>query len=154
MSTVSTDAILKTLRDRMLSFAPAGGGATLGSRLSSRMYQGQAPDNAPFRYGVMRLVNRRSGGDGSRSTADLEVMLYGRGAASAIEVERDADLVDQAFQHFREASTTVGADGLIFAGEWTRDTIPQIGDSVDRDVSNIRIVQSLVLYPRYLTQYA
>jgi hypothetical protein len=76
---VSTAGLLATLRDRLLNFARLEGdtlatilGTSAGSGSDGKLFIVQAPDNvtdpanAPSRWGVMALKNRRTGGPSSR----------------------------------------------------------------------------------------
>ena len=156
MSTDSTDALFTMLRTKLLSFAPLAG-ATLMTRLggttlnNARLWKDNIPDNAAYPLGVMRIINRASSGqyNGERETFNLEIMLYGRPRSQAVAIEDAADVCDQAMLRYSDSTS-----GLMFSRERQRDTLPAFADPADREVVQVRLVYSAVVWPRMLTQYS
>ena len=154
--TTSTDNLFTQLRTRLLTFAPLAG-ATLMTRLggttlnNSRLWKDAPPDSALYPFGVMRIINRISEGryNGEREQFDLEVILYGRPRSQAVSVEDAADVCDQAMLRYAD-----GASGLTFSRERQRDSLPDLADPADREVVQVRLVYSAVVWPRMLTQYS
>jgi len=147
----STTALLVTIRTRLLSFVPMGGGSTLATLLGSRLYESQAPETATFPYGVFRLTNRleTDGFAGMRESADLEVMFFDRPRSRAEALDLIADVADQALLSWAQAT-----DGITFARFRLRDTLPPAPEPMDRELVVIRQVFPVVLWPTYRTQYA
>ncbi len=143
MSSASTKAILGTIRARIVAFVPLSGTA-LGS---ARVYANGPLEGAAFPYIVLRLVNQIS--DGLRMTADLEAVVFHRPRSKASEAEDMADVMDGALLDWRDREGT----GLIFAGERLRDTVAPFSEPADRELVQVRMIYSLLLYPEYLTQY-
>lgn len=161
MSLDSTPDIEAALRTRLLTFSPRAGlpladvlGAAVGtSGADGALFWEAAPDTVTTktpRWGVLRLQNRRSDGDGAeREVAEFEVALFARPRSQKVTLEQCADLCDQAMLRYTE--TTTG--GLIGCWGRLRSTLPPFPSPADAEVVQIRIVYSLVIYPAYLTQY-
>lgn len=155
MSTGTSDALSTQLRNRLLGFIPANpplgytslntrlGGATPGA---GRLWKDAAPDTAAYPFGIMRLINRVSLNE--RERMDLEVVLYGRPRSQAVAIEDAADLCDAAMLNYRDPTS-----GLIFSHERQRDTLPPPTDPADREVVQVRLVYSLIVWPILLSQY-
>ncbi len=162
MSTESTSATEDALRTRLLTFPALTDGATLaevlgrtelGNGSDGKLFWDAAPDNVTkngdARWGLIRLQNRRSEGDGQeRERAELEVMLFARPRNQKATLERCADLCDQAMLRYVDASR-----GMVACWSRMRSTLPPAVAPVDSEMVQIRLVYMLVLYPSYLTQY-
>lgn len=157
----SNEAIKRALRNHILDFQPLDdNGDPLGAPLrarygggtSARIYFDALPDNLAFPNGIARLINQRRSGayNGERISADLEIMLYERNAANAAALEADADIVDAAMLR---AKVSQGS-GFMFSREGTRDTLPPSAEPESRGVVTVRLLYSVVIWPRYLTRYA
>lgn len=166
--TDSTTDLERTLRTRLLTFVPLGGagpvedviGATAsGAGSDGKLFWDRAPDNidgraagdtSPTVWGVLRLKNRRQGGDhGEREVMELEVMLYGRPRSQKALLEGIADRMDQAM--LRYSDRTSGLVGT-FPGR-TRNTLPPFKEPAASDVVQIMLEYTLVVWPAYLIQY-
>jgi hypothetical protein len=160
---LSTPALETTLRTRLLTHPRLGGGATLAELLGSqagagadgKLYRVQAPDNVttatPSRWAVMWLKNRRTNAENAqRDLAELEVMLFARPRNQQDALERAADACDEAMLRYQER---IG-DGLVGCWGRSRSTMPPFTEPADREVVQIRLAYTLVIYPEYLTQYA
>jgi hypothetical protein len=168
VSTESTTGLEAVLRSRLLNFSPLGNGTTVAQEIGSTasgagvdgtLYWDRAPDNIdqlmadqelPLRWGVLRLKNRRLGGDhGERDLMELEVMLYARPRSQKAAMEGIADRMDQAM--LRYSDRTSGLVGT-FPGR-SRTTLPPFKEPADGDVVQIMLEYTLVVWPAYLTQY-
>jgi hypothetical protein len=168
VSTDSTTGLEAVLRTRLLTFEPLDGSGTVASALGStqtgagsdgNLYWDRAPDNLdrimaaqgdPLRWGVLRLKNRRTGGDGmERDMMELEVMLYGRPRSQKAALDGVADRMDQAMLRYTDA-----ASGLVGAWGRTRQALPAFKEPADSDVVQIMLEYTLVVWPAYLTQYS
>jgi hypothetical protein len=158
MTTSSSDFMHSQIRDQMLTFVPKGGGATLNTTLGGtgtndgRLYKSQAPDTVNYPFGVMRLINRVTGGEynGEREAFDVEIMLFGRPRSQGKTIEDLADQFDQAMLRYKDGS----ALGLVFSRSRQRDTMPAPVDPADREVVQIRLAYSCKAWPLYLTKYS
>jgi len=167
VSTESSGELEAALRTRLLEFEPLDGAGTVaealgttdsGSGSAGKLFWDRAPDNidgratgstAPTAWGVLRLKNRRSGGDHfERETMELEVMLYGRPRSQRSLLEGIADRMDQAMLRYTDR-----ASGVI--GSWgrTRHALPPFKEPAASDVVQIMLEYTLVVWPAYLTQY-
>lgn len=158
MSTTSTPVLEDTLRTRLLTHTRLSGSTLaeiLGTAPSSgsdgKLYKVQAPDNATYPYGVMRLMNRRTSGDiAEREVAELEVMLFGRPRSQQATMEGAADACDEALlPRYVDASS-----GVVACTGRTRNTMPVFAEPADREVVQIRLVYTLIVYPQNIAQYA
>lgn len=160
MNTDSTADVMKGLRAYLLGFAPMGGGDTLGARLSvvpegsparpNRLYIVNVPDVLVYPYGIMRWMDPETSGAtrGNRMAGELETILYHRPRGKAQDLEHAADVYQQAMREFADAT-----DGLVFSRAGRRNTLPPFQDPADREVVMIRLVNDLVVWPNFLTQY-
>jgi hypothetical protein len=167
VSTESTVDLRSTLRNRLLTFVPLGGGETVASALGStdsgasadgNLFYDRASDNIdkklresnlPLQWGVMRLKNRRASDENAeREVAELEVMLYARPRRLSGAMESIADTMDQAMRRYRDMSS-----GVIGCVGRTRNTLPPFKEPADSDVVQIMLEYTLVLWPAYLIQY-
>lgn len=163
--TTSTTALELALRTRLLTFT-AMDGATLADTLGTTatgagsigaLFWEKAPDKMlgpdglPLkRWGIARLANRRSRGDGQDGElAELEVMLFARPRSEKATLEACADCCDQAMLRYADTSS-----GVIGCWGKTRSTLPPLVSPADTEVVQIRLVYTLVLWPAYLTQYS
>lgn len=144
--TDSTNAIIKTISDMLLSWANAEG-KRASQVIEDRMYQVRAPNNVTFPYATVRLATRNDGKyHGMRLDGMLEVQVYGRPWSQQKDVNDVADLFDQAM-----VSTVENGHGLIFCHGWQRDALPPGGSPVDSETVTIRLVYTLAIWPEYLT---
>jgi hypothetical protein len=156
--TSSTGGIEDALRTRLLSFQPLVGLDTLadviGSTVSGagsdgKLFWDEAPDDTTYPYGVLQLKNRRNTSDvPERTLVELEVMLFGRPRAQKATVEQAADLCEQAMLRYVDAmSGVLGCWGCL------RNTLPVMTSPADREVVQVMLTFTLVVWPAYLTQY-
>jgi hypothetical protein len=149
--TRSTTGLYAMLRDSMRAFTDPQ--ARSLTTLQVPIYNGTGPSQIDWShpYGVCRLYNRATSGDthGQRESMNMELAFFGRprGTAAAL-VEQAGDVIDGWLLQYRSA-----AAGLAFSKGRTRDTLPPFADPADREVYQIRIVASLVVWPQLLTQY-
>lgn len=162
MSTDSTSAIEVTLRQRLLTFTPLSGDTlttTLGvmdggNGADGRLFWRRPPDNIdasakPVRYGVLALKNRRRDAEqAERELAEFEVMLFARPDSQRAALEAAADVIEQAMLRYKDNST-----GLMGVWAGLRNSLPPFPSPADRDVVQIQLVFTLVLWPAYKTQY-
>lgn len=148
-TTESTGHIYALLRETLLNFVPQAG-YSLTTLLGSRLYAVRAPETPEFPYGTLRLMEQQRSGayNGVRKQAMLEVQLVGKPWAQLRDLEIAADVVEEAFGEFRYTT-----DGLLFSRSTSRDTLPPLGSPADSEVCTIRVVASLVIWPRFLTRY-
>lgn len=159
---MSTAGLLASLRSRLLDFSRLEGetlaeilGSTdTGSGSDGKLYIVQAPDNvttvSPSRWGVMALKNRRTGGteQSARDLIELEVMLFARPRSQQAAMEEAADACDEAMLRYQNLDADL-------VGNWgrLRNTLPVMTEPADREVVQIRLMYTLVVYPDHLTQY-
>lgn len=160
---MSTTTLLATLRTRLLTFdrlqgetlAVILGGTASGAGSVGKLYLVQAPDtvtdpaNSPSRWGIMSLTNRRSNAENAeRELVDLEVMLFARPRNQQAAMEDAADACDEAMRRYEDFTRdAIGCWGRV------RNTLPVMVGPADREVVQIRLVYTLVVYPDHLTQY-
>jgi len=167
VSTDSTSDLEDTLRTRLLTFAPMTGAdlaTTLGATQQAggadgALFWDAAPDRmtvagsttqAVSRWGILRLMNRRSRTDGQEGEqAEFEVTLFGRPRSQKATLEACADLCDQAMLRFKSSF----GGGLVGVWGRMRSTMPPFTGPADAEVVQIRVVYTLVILPAYLTQY-
>lgn len=166
MATTSTKAMYAAIRNRLLTFAPMGGGATLDTRLralrttpvtyaavgKARLYAQDPPENAVHPFGVIRLLPRTADGahHEQREFFDCELQFVDRPFDYYWELQDLADLADQAMLRWADASGGfIGCKGRI------RQTVPRapIGSPADRETVQELIRYSLIAWPSYITQY-
>jgi hypothetical protein len=150
-STRATIDLYGLLRDSALAFVDANGDSL--TSLSVPFYCGTAPAEPSWAqpYVVCRLFSRLTSGEshGQRETASLELQVFGRPRGTqAPAVEQVGDILDGWLLQYRSAVA-----GLVFSKGRSRDTLPTFADPADREVYQIRIVASLVVWPQLLTQY-
>lgn len=166
MSTDSTSALEATLRTRLLTFVPLSGagpvvdalGVSSGSGANGNLFWGRVPDNIdqrisgstdPFRWGVLRLKNRRADMEnGERERMELEVMLFGRPWNQRVALETIADTMDAAMLRYRDADT-----GLVFKQDRTRHSLPPFKEPADSDIVQIMLEYTLVVWRADLIEY-
>jgi hypothetical protein len=150
VATSSTEAVYALLRTHLLAFEGSTG-ASLSDRFADRIYLVRAPDDTAYPYGTLRFLPLVMQGayNMDRQEGYLEVMLYDRPASHAAALEASADLVQQAFLRFADATS-----GLVFCREVQRDTLPVPLPGMERDIVTIRLAIHLVLWPTYITDYA
>lgn len=148
-TSTSTGNLYALLREALLGFSPAAG-YSLQTLLGERLYITQAPETPVFPYGTLRLIDQQRSGayNGMRKAALLEIQLVGKPWAQLRDLETAADVIEEAFGEFRYTT-----DGLLFSRSTSRDTLPPLGTPADSQVCTIRIVASLIVWPRFLTRY-
>ena len=156
--TVSTQAVQDWLRTRLLTFPAPIGGAKVADILSDRLYWDRPPADVVYPFGLLRLSTRPGTVNlqGERLEGSLELSLIARpaGTTEVGQLNQAADLAQGALIHARVGDSAAATTGLIFVGESTRDPLPPPIDPVDEQTYQVRILWSLTLYPRWLTQYA
>jgi len=161
MSTASWTGCKAIIRNRLLTFAPTGGGTTLATRLGStstgsgsdgKLFHDQAPDKLTGLWAVMRIIDAPvTGFDGGflvRATAELQI--FGRPRQMAAQVEAAADVVMEAFNLW--SYTEVG--GVLIADKVTnRFTVPY-EEPADRELVQVRLLLPFRASPIFLGRYA
>jgi hypothetical protein len=98
----------------------------------------------------MALKNRRTGGteQSARDLIELEVMLFARPRSQQAAMEEAADACDEAMLRYQNLDADL-------VGNWgrLRNTLPVMTEPADREVVQIRLMYTLVVYPDHLTQY-
>lgn len=144
--TDSTNAVLATLRQALLEYENAEG-VSAADFIADRLFQGRAPDNQDFSYASMRLNTRNDGGNhGLRLVGSLEIQVFGRPWSQYPDLNRLADLFDQAMTFY-----VANTQGLMACYAKQRDTLPTAGSPIDSETPTIRLAYSLFIWPRYLT---
>lgn len=149
----STEAIVGLIKTRLLTFVPTTT-STLTTLLGGRLWYDQSPaagSQTLYPYATYRLTNRveTDGFAGMRETGDVEVLLFHKPRSKQWELERCADVADEAFLDWNDVSA-----GIAFSRFRTRDTLPVPLESMDRDLVTIRLLFPVVLWPTYRTAYA
>lgn len=144
----STQALLTAVRTRLLSFVPLSGDP-LGTILGGRLYVVQAPADAAYPYGLVRLINRvqTEGYGGYRETGDVEVLVLARPRSEQWAVEAALDACDMALLDWWDVAT-----GAQWARHRMRDTLPAAPEPMDREVVQARWVCGYTCWLDYLTQ--
>lgn len=158
MSVASLVSIEQTIRTRLLTFTPLSGttlatliGSTTGGAGSSgKLYLSQAPDDVTGFYGVMRLIDMpQQGLDGGFMVRGLlELILYGRPRSQQSAVERMADIVTEAWNHYRYTEATGRC--LVARDVTNRATIPYEAPA-DRELVAVRLLLPFMATPSFLT---
>lgn len=152
MSDSGTTALLASIITHLLTFAPKGGGATISTKLSARLWAIRAPDNSATPHGVVRVMSRTQSGDDAslREEGRIELQLFGRPLKQSVDVEYCADVAEAALLKF---SANYG--GLFdVRARVTRDTLPPPPSPGDREIAQVRVVWAYSWWPDYRTQYA
>lgn len=151
MSTATTSSTMVLIRNRILGFSY--GGVTVASLLGTRLYQDGVPDAPTYPFAVLRLLNESTTseyGDGIRSTADIEVMVFDRPRTQLTRARTLADLIDGALNQW----TFAGAEqGFLKVTGRRRDTLPQGSGDVDREVVQVWLTYSTVLWSQSLARH-
>lgn len=152
MSSDSLGAVYGTLRTRIIAYP--GVSAILGAGDTARLYRDRPPDFSawPGTHGVMRITGEETRDFNQELvTATLEVMLFARPLSAVPQLRTLSDLVLQALRLFTDATdgSDPDGDGAVMVRRLRRDTIPTGGDA-DRQVSQIRVMAALEMYPAYL----
>lgn len=161
MSTASWTGVLQIVRNRLLAFAPTGGGTTLAVRLGStasgsgsdgKLFLDMAPDSLTGLWMVLRIIDAPvSGFDGGflmKPTA--EAIVYGRPRKMAAEVRACVDVTMEAWHGWNYSE----AGGHLSAMDPTnRFPIPNV-EPADREVVAERILLPFRCSPIFLTRYA
>lgn len=143
--------LVKVLRQRLLTFTPIDGSATLSFRLGGRIYIDRAPKEPEYPFAVLRLSSMQSDGayNQIRKTGDLEVLIWHKGdGAARTTVEKCADIAEQALYRL-----WLDAPGLVFSRQSQRTTLPPAPEVVDEQTVAVRLLFPIVFYPQYLTLY-
>jgi hypothetical protein len=159
--TTSTTALQAQLRTRLLAFqtldgdtlADTIGRTETGPGVVGRLYWDQAPQWSPTAipptWGVLSLKNRRRDAEqAEREMAELEVMLFGRPRTVLETLELAGDIIEQAMLRYVDATV-----GLVGCWGSLRNALPPFPAPADRDLAQIQLVFTLVLWPAYKTQY-
>ena len=152
--TASTQAIVTLIQQRLLTFVPTTT-STLTTLLGGRLYYDQAPAAGSvsplYPYATYRLTNRieTDGFAGMRETGDVEVLFFHKPREKQWELERCADVADEAFLDWNYV-----AGGIAFSRFRTRDSLPVPLDGMDRSLITIRCLYPVALWPTYRTAYA
>lgn len=156
--TVSTKAVQDWLRTRLLTFPAPIGGAKVQDIVGDRIYWDRPPADVGYPFGILRLSTRpgTTNFQGERLEGSLELSLIARpaGTAEVDALNQAGDLAQGALVHARVGDSAAATTGLIFVGESTRDPLPPPIEPVDEQTYQVRILWTLTLWPRYLTQYA
>ncbi len=160
---MSTAGLKATLRTRLLTFdrltgdplADIIGRTAGGAGIDGKFYWEQAPDNvtdpanSPSRWIVARLTNRRRNAENAeKELVDLELMLFARPRNQQAAMDEAADACDEAMARYEDfTNDVIGCWGSI------RNTLPVMVEPADREVVQIRLAYTLVVYPDHLTQY-
>lgn len=148
MSTESTAGITKQLVARLLDAAPEPltGGGTVRELLSDRVYVRRPPDSVVYPFAVVNLALRTDPNfDNSRMTGSFECTVFARPLTRAEQCEEIADRIMQAFAGYKSA-----VQGLTFVSGLQRDALPAFHDPADSDVTAIRVVAQVVVWPLLL----
>lgn len=149
VSTATTDRIYDAIRNRLLTFEPDDASGTLAARLSGGLALIVPPDDAPPPYAAIRLSDvraRRS--QPGRITVECEALFVHRPRAKVRELERLADVADQAMFRWTDA-----VNGVIACTGWRRQTLPPFKETSDPEIVQVRTVYDLVCWPALFTQY-
>ena len=162
MTTQSTNAILNTIRSRLLTFAPLGGGPTLATQIGStasgsgsdgKLFKHQAPDDLTGTWGVLRLRDfPQQGFDGGMMLrGQVELILYGKPRTPTLvtNLERMADTVTEAWMDWAYT-----ASGHISAHDITSRFHIPYEEPANRELVAIRLLLPFRCAPTFLTQYA
>lgn len=150
MSTETTTLLYKTIRDRVLGYSY--GGTTMASLVGARLFQDGAPDNPTYPFGIMRVLNDVTTpefGDGIRSTPDIEFMWFDRPRTQLARARTIADLTDGALMGWVFSAPN---QGFLKVTGRRRDTLPQGGGDVDREVVQLWQTFSTVLWSQLLAR--
>lgn len=164
MSTATITGVEQIARNRLLTFAPTGGGPTLATQLGStasgagsdgKLYTDQAPDSVTTSgfWAVMRVIDfPQQGFDGGflvRFT--LELIIYGRPRSQASAVKRMAATAIEAWNGwlYSEVGGHVSATDVTSAF-----LIPYVSDPADRELVAFRLLLPGRCAPIFLTRYA
>jgi hypothetical protein len=158
MSVVSTTSLERTARTRLLTFVPSSastlatllGSTASGAGSDGKLYLNQAPDDVTGFWGVMRLIDySQQGTDGGFMVRGaLEVMLYGRPRSQQSAVERMADVVTEAWNHYSYTEATGRC--LVARDVSNRATVPYQAPA-DRDLVAVRQLLLFMATPSFLT---
>lgn len=163
---MSTTALKSTLKARLLTFTRRTGSTlaeilgerTSGAGAGGKFFWEQAPDDitkrskspdSESRWAVARLTNRRRNAENAeRELVDLEVMLFARPRNQQAAMDEAADACDEAMARYEDfTNDVIGCYGSL------RNTLPVMREPADREVVQIRLMYTLVVYPDHLTQY-
>lgn len=155
---MSTVGIEDTLRTRLLTHERLSGatlatilGTAAGAGSDGKLYKNEAPDNVTGPYAVMWFKNRRPTPDVAvRQTAELEVQIFGRPRSMQATCEEAADACDEAMltEYTDVSSRVISCSGGL------RSAMPPASEPADREVVQIRLVYTLIVYPENIAQYS
>jgi hypothetical protein len=158
MGSASNLAVVRTIRSRLLTFQPRGGGATAAARLGTltgagadgKLYLDGVPDSTTYPYSTMSIDwDATDGYSGYRLGGMLELMTYHKPRAQLAIISPIADCYDEALLEWVETSGGFFGSRLL-----SRRTLPPFPEPADRELVVIRQVFSVAVWPEYLTQYA
>jgi hypothetical protein len=161
MSTASWTGVLQIIRNRLLTFAPSGGGTTLAVRLGStstgsgsdgKLYLNQAPDDTTGLWAVLRVVDAPvTGFDGGHMIRGLaEVIVYGRPRRMQATVEGCADVICEAWHDYLYSES---GGHLSTTDPESRFPITY-QEPADRELVAVRLLLPFRVTPIFLTRYA
>jgi hypothetical protein len=168
--TSTTKGVYEAVRQRLLTFAPIGGGETADTILrryvengvtkmapagQARLYVFGPDDGAKYPFAYIRFLPRTTSMEhkGEREEFDVEVTCVHRPRSKFWELQALADLFDQAMLRWADPSDPAG--GFLGARGRIRDTIPQppAGSPADREVVQERIRYQIISWPHFLNRY-
>lgn len=159
-------AVWDTLRTRLLTYPVPGSGAKLedilGVGAAARLYMVTPPGTLDpvndYPFGVLRGYGWRTSEAhrNERMTGVVELTLFTRPRTEATikALELAADYAQGALLRFKEGLTGTTTSGLIFVRAGTRDSLPPPTEPVDEESHTVRCTWDVVVWPRYLNQYA
>lgn len=147
-----TAILYGAIRTRLLGYDPTGR-AALGQLLTGGLYSIEAPDKASYPFGVLRLMNRRTGpGDDGRlrEKGELQVTLYGVPRTSFDTIETAMDVIENALYGWN-----TDADGTFtIRGMLIRATLPGYQSPENREILSVRATWVYTWWPSYRTHLA
>lgn len=154
--TSSLQKVFEALRTRLLAF-PNVAGQKASDILGTRLYFGAPPANSVYPFGVMSFNLRSSkayGGERMKGTMELLLIARPADATYAQSLELCADLLQGAVLFYRDGNSAAATSGLIFVVDGDRANLPAPAEPVDQQTYSIRLSWDVVVWPRFLTQYA
>jgi hypothetical protein len=161
---VSTEALYRAIRERLLDFEPMTGeplGLSLGHPDRPRMYFLQAPDereelddDGGWPYVTLHLTDMGAlpGEQGLRHQFVCTVDVWDYPRENQFRASTICDVAHEAFLFFTRANTL----GLMFcrSSDIRRFDAPVAPGPLDRELVHTRLIVPLVVWPAFLTQYA
>lgn len=148
-----TTNLTGALRTRLLTFDPAGPDTGLQVLLSGGLHTVAPPDSATYPYGILRLMNRRTGrlDDAAlEEEGEVELTVVGRHRNQLVTVERCVDIAEEALLRW----STGGVGSLMIRRVVGRMTLPPFPQPANAEIVQSRIIWRYTWWPDYRTQYA